>query len=282
MLTLTPSPVQLIDYYDDGTDTRHFTFRLSITDDQVQPLPGQFFMLYVPGIGSAPFTYSSIPDHQGQFNALIKKMGGVTTALFDCGLGATLGISGPFGKGWPINQFNGQRILIVAGGCGLAPLTSLTDSLLQQQNYQSLAILYGAANEQSQMLSSERQRWQQSIPVFNVLEHSALKNPDSYLTGTPVTAIDKVLATLEKRPTVLLLCGPEKMMQLVAEKFIAYGLDPTAIWASIERRMHCGVGLCGHCYIDNQYACIDGPTYRWDELQALTHVDTEYGHLSCQ
>lgn len=271
---LTPNAAKLIDFIEDGEDTRHFRFQLMDPSSMEAPVPGQFFMLTVPGAGEAPFTYTTLPDQQGIFQGLVRKMGQVTTALFQCQPGATVGIRGPFGKGWPMATLAKKKVLIVAGGCGLAPLNCLIDQLITQQHH-NLALVYGARNRNLQMLHRERQSWQQHIALFDILEGTKGTQPgDSRreLKGTPISTMDQVLETLEWMPDTLLLCGPEVMMKAVAENFLQRGLPATSIWLSIERRMHCAVGTCGHCYLtehnlSHHYVCKDGPTYRWDSLQ---------------
>jgi len=270
MLSLTPNAIKLLDWYEDGQDTRHFTFQLMQPEVMSSTQPGQFFMLHVPGVGEAPFTFTQLPDSQGQFRALVKNVGSVTSGLFGCERGARLGARGPFGRGWPIEKFQNKRVLIIAGGCGLAPLVSLTNALLDEGQCQQLALIYGAASTNTQMLNPERARWRDQMAVLNVIEHQDAQTND--LVGNPVDVVDQVLGELEQMPEVLLLCGPEKMMTRAAESLIERGLPSSSIWLSIERRMHCAVGLCGHCYVDHQYACKDGPTYRWDKLQALTRL----------
>jgi len=263
MQNLTPNAIELVDYYNDGEEARHFSFKLLEPHSMAIPLPGQFFMLYIPGIGSAPFTFTSVPDVQGIFSSLIRRMGRVTSALFDCKPGSILGARGPFGKGWALEELAGQRVLIIAGGCGLAPLVSLTDYLIKEQSCEQVTLIYGSRSAAAQLLNPERQRWQKHIAVYDVVEDKDFPG----LTGTPLDALPTVLKDLQKTPTVLLLCGPEVMMHAVAKHFVNLGLSPQSIWLSIERRMHCAVGTCGHCYLEHHYACKDGPTYRWDTIQ---------------
>jgi anaerobic sulfite reductase subunit B len=267
MHSLTPNPIQLISYDHDGDKARHFTFGLLDPDAMAAPEPGQFFMLHVPGAGAAPFTFTQPPDSQGIFRALVRQMGSVTSALFDCEPGTMLGVRGPFGKGWEIDPLKKQRVLIIAGGCGLAPLVSLTDHLISEQVCDELVLLYGSRTSAAAVLNPERKRWRNYISVLDIMEDGNHKQ--NGLTGTPLDALDRVVSQMKGIPDALLLCGPEVMMQAVAEEFVRRGLDPNMIWLAIERRMHCAVGLCGHCYLEHQYACTDGPTYRWDALQHL-------------
>ncbi len=267
MHSLTPTPIKLISYDHDGEKARHFTFGLLDPKAMAAPEPGQFFMLHVPGAGAAPFTFTRPPDSQGVFRALVRQMGSVTSALFDCEPGSILGVRGPFGKGWEISPLKDRRVLIIAGGCGLAPLVSLTDHLIMQQYCNELVLLYGSRSAAASVLNPERERWGKDIPVIDILENRGHKHIG--LTGTPMDAIDMVINRMKAIPDVLLLCGPEIMMQSVAREFVRRGLDAKQIWLAIERRMHCAVGTCGHCYMEHQYACKDGPTYRWDALQKL-------------
>lgn len=268
MLNLTPQAIKLISYYEDGEDTRHLSFKLMSPRGIETPRLGQFFMLYVPGAGSAPFTFLSQPDKNGLFDVLVKRVGSVSSVLFSHMPGAILGITGPFGKGWPVEKFKTQRLLVIGGGCGLAPLVGLTDYLIDQHYCAELALLYSASSIKTQVLNKERARWQQQIPVFNVLSHA--HSADGRHHHASIEALDEVFASFTLPPTTAVLCGPEIMTTAIARALVNRGFKPTSIWISIERRMHCAVGLCGHCYLEHQYACKDGPSYSWHELQKLT------------
>ncbi|GAB3517439.1 FAD/NAD(P)-binding protein [Photobacterium alginatilyticum] len=275
MHSLTPLPAELVDFYDDGENTRHFHFRLLKEPQKAvcehQPhwqhtQTGQFFMLTVPSLGEAPFSFTEVPDENGHFRALIRRMGGVTSALFELEAGQILGVRGPFGVGWPMDEISNKRILVIGGGCGLAPLVSAVDLLIEQQNYTQLTLVYGARTRQAQMLNPERERWQHIIPVYNTIEEGLTNGSDNEYPGTPSDILPSVLDTFGELPEVVLLAGPEAMMYSIAEYLVAYGVSAQAIYLSIERRMHCAVGTCGHCYMGSQYACTDGPTFRWDQL----------------
>ncbi|MGF1718231.1 FAD/NAD(P)-binding protein [Photobacterium chitinilyticum] len=275
MHNLTPSAVQLVDFYDDGEHTRHFHFRLleepEITTHEHHAKwrhtqTGQFFMLSVPTFGEAPFSFTEVPDENGYFRALIRRMGAVTSELFELEAGQILGARGPFGAGWPMDEIANKRILAIGGGCGLAPLVSVVNQLIEHQNYTQLSLIYGARSRQTQMLNPERERWQHIIPVFNTIEEGGVNGGDNEYMGTPSDILPTVLDSFGELPEVVLLAGPEAMMYSLAEYLVAYGISDHAIYLSIERRMHCAVGTCGHCYIESKYACTDGPTFRWDQL----------------
>ena len=262
MTHLTPRPLQLLGHYEDGENARHFSFRIEspqARDREV--IPGQFFMLSVPGHGEAPFSYVSLPDREGRFEALIRRVGGLSTELFEQPAGAFLGYRGPFGKGWPLLISN-ERLLVVAGGCGLAPLAGVLEARLSRFPGR-VRVIYGARQRQSQVLGIERNRWKDSMSVLETCDDEA----SSPRHGNPLEQL-RLQLDLE-RPDAVFCCGPERFMQAVAGECLRKGVLATRIWLSIERNMACGVGLCGHCYLGASYVCIDGPTYRYDRYREL-------------
>ena len=266
MIDFTPRKLLLLEHYADGEDARHFTFRIEQPQaDDLAAIPGQFFMLVLPGFGEAPFTYVSTPDAQGVFKALVRRMGALTTALFELERDAVLGYRGPFGTGWPL-FFKAKRVLAVAGGCGLAPLAGVIDAAMQQAEPTRISLLYGARQAPNQVLGRERSRWRESMSVIETFDQPAAGQRE----GSPLQYFDEAFA--DGIPDVLLCCGPEALMLAAAQECLHRGMAAESIWLSVERRMHCGVGLCGHCYVGSSYACVDGPTYRYDQyLKLLAH-----------
>jgi anaerobic sulfite reductase subunit B len=284
MLNHIPDAIELVDYIDDGEQARHYQFRLVNINNPIEKStnnhtdkhhwqdaqPGQFFMLNVPSIGEAAFTFTEPPNEQGEFRALIRQMGKLTGTLFALPKGEILGARGPFGRGWPLEKITKKNMIIIAGGCGLAPLVNLIDSLIDNLTAsQQLVLIYGAQNKQAQLLTTERERWQQHIKIYNTLDEVndqyALVENESQ--GTPLDIVDIALATFSKPATTALLCGPEMMMNSAAKKLVDNGIASDDIFLAIERRMHCAVGLCGHCYLNEHYVCKNGPTFSWQELQ---------------
>lgn len=295
MLNHIPDAIELVDYIDDGEQARHFQFRLLNMKNSINKnsekntntntntntdkhnwqdaQPGQFFMLNVPSIGEAAFTFTQPPNEQGEFRALIRQMGKLTSTLFTLTKGEILGARGPFGRGWPLEKISKQNIIIIAGGCGLAPLVNLIDGLTcNKADNQQIVLVYGAQSKQAQLLTTERERWQQQIKIYNTLDEVndqyALGENESQ--GTPVDILDTALASFTKPATTALLCGPEIMMHSAAKQLVNNGIASDAIFLAIERRMHCAVGLCGHCYLNEHYVCKHGPTFSWQELQKIS------------
>ncbi|MFI5307278.1 MAG: oxidoreductase [Polyangiales bacterium] len=261
---MTPVAVRIAEQYDDGEDARHYLLEPLEAGTLVAPSPGQFFMLSVPGHGEAPFTYVNGLDHSGRIALLARKVGSLTTALFALKEGAVLGVRGPYGRGWPIEELGSGRVLIVAGGCGLAPLCSAA-LVLASRPAGKAALIYGSRTEVSQVLSAERTAMTGKLASFQTFDHPSRSG---HLQGTPVIALPAAVTALGKIDAAL-ICGPEPMMRGTAEALHARGLSHERIFVSLERRMHCAVGLCGHCYVASTYACKQGPTYRYDELLAL-------------
>ncbi|MCQ4347157.1 FAD-binding oxidoreductase [Pseudomonas stutzeri] len=262
MLELTPRPLRLLDSYADGRDARHFRLRIAqpLASDRAA-LPGQFFMLGVPGLGEAPFTYVSAPDAAGEFDALIRRSGRLTARLFELPDGALLGYRGPFGLGWPEPEAL-REVLAVAGGCGLAPLAGWIETARLRPE-SGVRVLYGARSAEHQVLGRERARWRAALPLVETLDEGG----PGGLRGSPLGQLDRLCA--EALPQAVLCCGPEAFMLAIAKACVRRGVAAERIWLSVERRMHCAVGLCGHCYVADSYACVDGPTYRYDRYRAL-------------
>ena len=257
MLSLVPEVATLLARYDDGEEALHLRFRL---EDGVrwQASPGQFFMLSLPGLGEAAFTFVSLPDEQGCFTALVRKVGKLTEALQDLPLGTFIGVRGPVGQPWP--ELAEKTVLVVAGGCGLAPLSAWLGQRLATGQQQATALLYSARSEDSRILAKEREAWRQaglamSLPVDDPAWHT----PEE-LTQATGHRLDAALALLPSFPDAVLCCGPEAMMLGVGDLLEKRGLPSDVFWLSLERRMHCGIGLCGHCYVGSSLICKEGPT----------------------
>jgi anaerobic sulfite reductase subunit B len=263
MNDLTPRTLHLLDHYADGEDARHFSFRIDFPlPGDLAVMPGQFFMLALPGFGEAPFTYVSLPDSSGRFTALIHRMGRLTDALFEQPEGAVLGYRGPFGKGWPL-FFGASRVLAVAGGCGLAPLAGVINEVISHCLRLQLNLVYGARHAGAQVLGRERAVWRQRLHCIETLDVATA----GMRQGSPLAHFDELFGVAP--PDAVLCCGPEPLMLATAEACLQRGLSANQVWLSLERRMHCADGLCGHCYLGSSYVCRDGPTYRYDRFLQL-------------
>lgn len=231
-------------------------------------LPGQFVMLSVPGEGEAPFCLSSPPSRPGLLEFCIRNVGSLTETLFALKENQTIGIRGPYGNGFPMDKMEGKDIMIVAGGMGAAPLRSLLlDVLDNRDRFGKLTYLHGAKNPGDMLFRDE---------FFQLREREdldCLLTVDKDDTGKwpakvgLITTLFKDLGPIDAKNTFAAVCGPPVMYKFVMEYLVKLGIPKHQILMTLERRMKCGVGKCGHCAIEYLYTCIDGPVFTyWDVL----------------
>lgn len=289
-LSLTPEPAFIVDHVDDSTDTRLYRLQLQSADRARwhAARPGQFFMLSVPGFGEAAFTFVQLPDSQGCFSALVRRMGTLTSALFALPAGTVVGVRGPYGRPWPALLAE-QSLLVIAGGCGLAPLAAVLARRCAQPTAAPTALLYGARDAAHAVLPAERAQWRAAgLMGMDVVDDIAL-HPD-ILQRQAHVRVDRVVCemlALGHAPARVFLCGPEAMMSSVALHLLTLNLPASAIFLSLERRMHCAVGSCGHCHLGlgalgHHYLCRSGPTCSWEELAPAWTPSTATFGQSCQ
>ena len=240
-----------------------------------QPMPfraGQFVQLTLPGVGEAPFTPSSSPLESERLELTVIRTGSVTNRLHEVDPGAVLGVRGPFGKGYPIDKHRGKDVLVVGGGCGLAPLRSLIYVLMNSANeYGKIAIKYGAREPAELVYRSHYERWVASAPNISmeVTVDAASPGWDGHV-GVVTTLLDHLDLDIGK--AVAFSCGPEVMLRFVTVKLLEVGFRPEQIYLSMNRRMSCGMGKCGRCNIGPYYLCKDGPDMNYALLQHYKDV----------
>ncbi|MCG3168671.1 MAG: Anaerobic sulfite reductase subunit B [Pseudomonadales bacterium] len=267
MASLTPAAATIEGVADDSAQARRFVLRLQRPDPAWQHArPGQFFMLSVPGAGEAAFTFLELPDAEGRFGALVRATGVLTRALFALGTGRVVGVRGPFGSPWP-GVPAGARLLVIAGGCGLAPLGALL-RYRAGNAADATALVYAARDESHAMLGAERARWRGAGMAIDELRDDGETRPQ-VLRQHLCERIDATLARAGVLPEAACIAGPEAMMRAAAAHLVERGVPALQVFLSIERRMHCAVGNCGHCYVAHSYACREGPTYAYARLLEL-------------
>lgn len=227
--------------------------------------PGQFVMLELPGIGEAPFSISSSPIRHGDLELCIRGVGKMTNFLNRVKRGTKVGISGPFGTHFPVEDMVGNDILLIAGGLGLVPLRSPIMSVLENRSrYGRVDIIYGAREPLELLFTYQYEMWKQ----FDINLDIIVDKADNKWTG-PVGLITKILQTrIEigtrddfKKKTNAIVCGPPVMFKFVCDMLTKAGLPMEKMFVSLERRMHCGRGKCCRCNIGSTYTCIEGPVF---------------------
>jgi sulfhydrogenase subunit gamma (sulfur reductase) len=235
----------------------------------LQHRPGQFVEVSLPGIGEAPISISSSPSRSnGSFELCIRRMGFVTHALHRLEPGDPLGIRGPFGQGLPVESFFGKDLLLASGGLGLAPLRSLIHYICDYRNrFGRVLILYGARNPAELLFMDELMEWEAGSDVE---VHITVDRPAEGWEGN-VGVITTLFPKIQVYApnTVAVTIGPPAMYRFVLIELLALGISDSNIWLSLERRMKCGVGKCGHCQINQVYTCIEGPCFSYDRIKNL-------------
>jgi len=231
--------------------------------------PGQFVDVSVLGVGEAPISISSSPSRSSKsFELCVRRVGDVTSALHSLKPGDRVGIRGPFGRGFPFEKFRGKDLLFAPGGLGLAPLRSLINQVIDERAmFGRVVILYGARNPGELLFKDELKRWDEMEDVELYL--TVDRGDDSWTGNTGVITTLFRNISVYPRNTVAATCGPPIMYRFVMMELFGKGISEGNIWLSLERRMKCGVGKCGHCQINNVYACQSGPVFSYKEIKGL-------------
>jgi sulfite reductase subunit B len=231
--------------------------------------PGQFVEVSLLGIGEAPISVSSSPSRSnGRLELCVRRVGDVTNAMHTLEPGAFLGIRGPFGNPFPVANMKGKDMLFAAGGLGLAPLRSLINEVLDQRGaFGRVIVLYGTKHPSEILFKDELLEWAEREDVeFHMTVDRG--DPDwRGNVGVITTLFPKI--NINPRNTVAAICGPPIMYRFVLMELLGKGIPETQIYLSLERRMKCGVGKCGHCQIDELYCCQDGPVFRYTDIKGL-------------
>jgi len=229
-------------------------------------MPGQFVEVTVPGAGEAPVSICSAPGRDGLFEIVVRRVGRVSAALHDCRAGQKLGIRGPFGTHYPVERvMKGRDVVFVAGGIGLAPLRSAIHYVLDHRgDYGRVTILYGTRSPLERMFLDELADWsrRQDVDFLQTVDRA-----DASWRGD-VGVITKLVpeAGIDPARAVVLACGPPIMYKFVVVSLYAVDVSDSNIYVSLERRMKCGIGKCGHCQINGLYACLDGPVFNYADI----------------
>ena len=266
----TPETARIVRTYHLTEDVKFFQVRFVDMEKALSfnYKPGQFAMISILGVGEAPFCLSSTPSRPGLVEFCIRKAGTVTNALFRLQENSLIGLRGPYGNGFPVEDMKGRDILIVQGGIGVAPLRSvLLYCLDNRDQFGRVTVLYGSKKPDEMIFRDEYI----ALKSRNDLECSLTVDADD--TGQwkenvgVVTTLFRRLQKVDAENTYAFVCGPPVMYKFVIGELIKLNIPKNQILMTLERRMKCGVGKCGHCAIDYIYTCLDGPVFTyWDVL----------------
>jgi sulfhydrogenase subunit gamma (sulfur reductase) len=248
------------------------TFQVSIDDtDGASPFEyksGQFAEVSLFGVGEAPISITSSPTRPETIEFSIRRVGQLTNALHELNVGDKIGIRGPFGNFFPLDELEGHNLLIIGGGIGLAPMRSVILNVFDNRSkYGKIDIIYGARSPQDLVYKSEYEEWQK---VENTKLHLTVDQGDEEWKGN-VGLVPTFLKEINPSPenTTGITCGPPIMIKFVIEALHELGFSSERIITTMERRMKCGVGKCGRCNIGNKYVCLDGPVFTLEQLETM-------------
>jgi len=231
--------------------------------------PGQFVEVSVLGVGEAPISITSSPSRSnGSFELCVRRVGDVTNALHNMQPGDMVGIRGPFGHGFPIEKMRGKDMLFAPGGLGLAPLRSLINQVLDEHDaFGRVIILYGSKRPEELLFRDELEEWKKRDDVECLVTVDQGNETWDGHVGVITTLCPEI--SIDPNNTIAATCGPPIMYRFVLMELLDKGIPETQIYLSLERRMKCGVGKCGHCQINGLYCCQDGPVFTYAQVKGI-------------
>lgn len=248
------------------------TFRVRLNDEDAMRAftfePGQVGQLSVFGVGESTFVINSPPSCKDYLQFSVMRAGEVTEALHRLRPGDTVGVRAPLGNWFPYNDWKGKNVFFIGGGIGMAPIRTILLHLLDHRaDYGTISLLYGARSPEDMAYKADLPGWTGRADL------AATLTIDREAEGWPhrVGLIPHVLTELAPNPdnTVAVLCGPPIMIKFTLDALKKLNFPDEQIITTLEKRMKCGIGICGRCNIGGKLVCVDGPVFRYDELRDL-------------
>ncbi|XZE56812.1 FAD/NAD(P)-binding protein [Planctomycetaceae bacterium SH139] len=246
------------------------TYELAIPGHSLTAFqPGQFNMLYLPGIGEAAISIAGLSRDGERLLHTVRAVGAVTQGLQRLSVGSTLGLRGPYGTAWPFRSIVAAEepvdVIVVAGGIGLAPLKALLDNIASYRGcFQRVFLLLGARSPDDLIYQSSLDEWR----AHEIDVQITVDCPSDDWRGHVgvVTLLLERLTLPRPHATHVMTCGPEVMMRYVAKTALEHRIPQENIWVTLERHMNCAIGFCGHCQLGPEFICKDGPVFRYDRV----------------
>ena len=248
---------------------KYFEFR-PLDGSPLGHRPGQFLQISIPGIGECPISISSSPTRsEDGFEMVVREMGNVTSAMHELEPGDQVGIRGPYGTEFPVDDaMKGRDLLFITGGIGLVPMRSAIHYVLDNRDdYGNITILYGTTEPSMRLFTDELAEWRERDDIEF---HETVDEADEDWDGNEgvITTLMPEL-DIDTQDTMVGVCGPPVMYKFVMLELIEMDMPHENIYLSLERNMKCGVGKCGHCQINGVYVCQDGPVFCYEEVEGL-------------
>lgn len=278
-VALTPTPAEPMvparwraeSFHRETRDT--FTLAL-VPADGAAPFPfepGQFNMLYAFGVGEVPISISGDSAHPERLIHTIRSVGPVTAAMSRLKRSQMIGVRGPYGAAWPVEEARGHDVVVVAGGIGLAPLRpAIYYILAHRQEYGRVVVIYGARTPADMLYVRELETWRGRFDLDVQVTVDAAGSDWRGNVGVAGTLLPRV--RFEPDDAIAMICGPEIMMRFTAIDLAKTGVADGRIYLSMERSMKCALGFCGHCQYGPTFVCKDGPVFQYSVLAPLLRV----------
>ncbi len=252
-----------------------FTLRLKFTDQKVQDAyefePGQFNMLYLYGVGEIPISIVSDPKDSHIIDHTIRPVGRVSKGIANLKTGDRIGLRGPYGRGWPMQEAKHKDVVVVTGGVGCAPVVSVINYIEQRrEEYGHLNILQGVKHSDDFIWKDRYDKWRE-LPDTEVL---LTASSGEALWPWHIGSVTDLFNQLKFNPenVSVMMCGPEGMMRVVCNHMLDNRVQPSRLFLSMERNMQCAIGHCGHCQYGSKFICKEGPVFSYDKIRDLFNI----------
>ncbi|MBC2857334.1 anaerobic sulfite reductase subunit AsrB [Cetobacterium sp. 2A] len=232
----------------------------------IKPEPGQFIQVSIPKVGEAPISVAGYNIEEGWIEFLIRKVGKVTDAIFNLNPGDFLFLRGPYGNCFPLEQYTGKNLVIVAGGSGTAPVRPLIEKFINDK-ITTVDLLLGFKDLNSVLFKDEILNWKKKSSMILTVDKGC--GLDGECVGLVTEYIPQLKLINDIQNLEVVIVGPPIMMKFSALEFLKLGIPENQIWVSFERNMSCAVGKCGHCKIDETYVCLEGPIFNYTKAKTL-------------
>ncbi len=267
-------------------------FEFSLKGHSLGHLPGQFAKISIPGIGEAPISISSSPSSGDSFEMVIRNVGTVTNAIHGLSVGESVGIRGPYGTAFPMDSLKGKSLLFVTGGIGLVPARSaILYALQHREDYEDITVLFGCKDPVQRLFTQELSEWAkrddmvfyESVDTTDISKYDEMTELDEAhrepiekwksqeWTGNVgvITTLFSKIENIEPFDTYAIIVGPPVMYKFAIMNLHDLEFADDHIIVSLERRMKCGVGKCGHCQMDSIYVCQEGPVFNYSKINYI-------------
>lgn len=262
---LMPKQCEVISFEYASKSQSEFTLKVATGDLKVAH--GQFCELSLPKVGECPISVSAYGDGWMEFT--IRAVGKVTDEVLKLKAGDTIFVRGAYGKGWPVEKFQGKNIVVVAGGTGVAPVRSMLNKFANEEGYvKSVTVIAGFKDEAGVVFKETLDNWA-SKPHFNTTYTLDKTQCEGFKTGLVTQFMPEVPFKDFGDNYEVVIVGPPMMMHFAGLKAVELGVPEEKIWVSFERKMSCAIGKCGHCRIDETYVCLEGPVFNYTVAKQL-------------